>query len=259
MGSAVHVVTVQRGVDPRGFAMVALGGAGPAHAARVAARFGIDRVVVPFGSGVGSAIGLLATDITTERSRTHPMREELIDLPRVSQLFESLRAACLEDLGSDPAAVRSECSVDMRYQGQAHEITVLAPQGDIDREWLADLIERFHARYAEHFGSSLHARTELAGFRVRVTEPVPRSEIDPLASSGSEGDARVRPAYFEEHGGHIETPVHRRASLRPGERIEGPAIVEEAQATLVVPPGWVASVDPRSNLVLAHEPEEHRA
>jgi N-methylhydantoinase A len=259
MGSAVHVVTVQRGIDPRGFAMLALGGAGPAHAARVAERFGIDRVVVPFGSGVGSAIGLLATDITTERFRTFPMREEVIDFSTVRELFDSLGDACIADLGTDPSATRTLRSVDMRYQGQAHEISVSAPEGDIDKEWLAELTERFHTRYAEHFGSPLEARIELAGFRVRVIEPVPRCEVDPLAtSSNPERAEHVRPAYFEEHGGHVATPVRNRAGLRPGDRIEGPAIVEEPQATLVVPPGWGAKVDPRGNLVLEHGSWEER-
>ena len=260
MGSAVHVVTVQRGIDPRRCALVALGGAGPVHAARVAERFGIGRVLVPFGSGVGSALGLLAADVATERSRTRPMREESVDFAQVAGVFAELAESCVSDLGVDPAGVQVERRVDMRYQGQAHELTVSAPEGETGEAWLAELVERFHAHYLQSYGNSSRGSTELVGFRVRVTQPLERPRIAAAAAGApSRGPTGSRPAYFEERGGYVETAVYERARLRAGDAFSGPAIVEEAEATLVVPPGWQAGVDASGHLRLDRDTPESAA
>ena len=145
MGSAVGVVTVQRGIDPRRFAIVALGGAGPAHAARIAERFGIGRVVVPIGAGVGSAIGLLRTDLSTERSRTAVMAATEAGLPAIGAIFEELTSAGLADLSASALSVSVHPAVDMRYRGQAHELTIPAPDGSLDGRWLLELEDRFRA------------------------------------------------------------------------------------------------------------------
>ena len=255
MGSAVHVVTVQRGIDPRRCALVALGGAGPVHAARVAERFGIGRVLVPFGTGVGSALGLLAAEVAAERSRTRPMREESVDYARVEEVFAELAGNCADDLSADPARVRVERWVDMRYQGQAHELAVSAPAGETGDPWLKELVERFHALYLQSYGNSSSGRTELVGFRVRVTQPLERPRIASVAGDGPAGGGPTgrRRAFFEELGGFVETAVFERARLRTGDAFAGPAIVEEAEATLVVPPGWRAGVDERGNLSLERE------
>ena len=231
MGSAVHVVTVQRGIDPRRFAMVALGGAGPVHAARIAERFGIDRLVIPYGSGVGSAIGMLATDVSTERARTHLLRGEAGDFGPVARVFQELAQSCLDDLETRREGVRIDRSVDMRYRGQAHELTVPAPEGAIDATWLSKLVSAFRVRYAESYGSTLEGPTELVGFRVRVTEAVESPVIAPaVASAPVERSPRSRPAYFEELGGYVETALCYRDDLCAHERISGPAIVEEREA-----------------------------
>jgi len=254
MGSAVHVVTVQRGIDPRRFAMVALGGAGPVHAARIAERFGIEHLVVPYGSGVGSAIGMLATDISTERARTHLFHEQDLDFASTDRVFRELERSCMEDLATQHDDLRIHRSVDMRYRGQAHELTVRAPEGEIDANWLSKLVAAFHVRYAESYGSTLEGPTELVGFRVRVSEAVETPAIAParVGASGGAG-ARHRPAYFEELGGYVETPLHYRDDLRPNQCIEGPAIVEEREATVVIPPGWEARVGESAHLILRHD------
>nr|WP_221473242.1 hydantoinase/oxoprolinase family protein [Planomonospora venezuelensis] len=239
MGSAVHVVTVQRGIDPRGFAMVAFGGAGPMHAARVAARFGISTVVVPAHCGVASAAGLLAGDLSADR-----VRSALDADPE--RVFSELAEAAAADLGVRLGApgVRVDRSADVRFIGQAHDLTV---------PWTGspgDLAERFSARYEQVYGIAQRGPVEVVGYRVRVTQAAPRPAV-PAAGGGTAGRgtagggtagrgapaAARRAAYFTEAGGYVETPVFTRASLREA---EGPAIVEDAESTIVVPPGWRA-------------------
>ncbi|RJL20535.1 hydantoinase/oxoprolinase family protein [Bailinhaonella thermotolerans] len=236
MGSAVHVVTVQRGIDPRGFAMVAFGGAGPAHAARVAERFGIGTVIVPPSCGVGSAVGLLATDLSTDRVRTRPSAEP------DPAVFEELAAEGAADLEAPPSEAIVERSLDLRFRGQAHEITV--PYGEGPGE---DFREEFFRLYEQVYGIRQRGPTEVVSYRVRVTRPVDKPPQKAPASAAPGPPGRRR-AWFPETGGHTEVPVHRRAGLG---RVTGPAIVADAESTIVVPPGWDAAADENGNVVLA--------
>jgi N-methylhydantoinase A len=232
--------------------MVALGGAGPMHAARVAERFDIDAVILPFGTGVGSAIGLLTTDITAERSRTEIAAEHDVDFGRVGQLFDELAAACADDLAADRDSLGVERMVGMRYLGQSHEIVVTAPDGDLDPTWLKHLIANFHDRYSEVYGKTLQSPAEIVSVRVKVTQPVATLRTAPVTDADSQNVApvRSRPAHFAERGAHVDTPVYDRTVLGAGSNIAGPAIIEERESTIVVPPTWTAVVDELANVVL---------
>ncbi|TDC87074.1 hydantoinase/oxoprolinase family protein [Nonomuraea deserti] len=238
MASAVHVVTVQRGIDPRGFALVAFGGAGPTHAARVAGRFGIGTVVVPPYCGVASAAGLLSGELSTDRVLSR------LDAPDPEALLVSLAAEAATDLGvsSRSPGVRVSRSVDVRFKGQSHDLTV---------PWSADralLESRFFQRYAEIYGFTQRGEIELVGYRVRVT--IPAGDTDPASGgpaapedgrSDPEGNGSgLRRAYFPETGGFVEVPVHTRSSMGAG--LRGPAVIEDAESTIVVPPGWSATL-----------------
>ncbi|MGV9777116.1 hydantoinase/oxoprolinase family protein, partial [Streptosporangium sp. NPDC003464] len=159
MGSAVHVVTVQRGINPAGSVMVAFGGAGPMHAARVAARFGISTVHVPARCGVGSAAGLLTGDLSTDRVLS------ALDADP-AQVFADLAAAAALDLGLSPDSpgVSVTRSADLRFVGQAHELTV--PWSDSP----AELAGRFSARYRQVYGIAQEGPTEIVSYRVRLTQ-----------------------------------------------------------------------------------------
>ena len=224
MGSAVGVVTVQRGIDPRRFAIVALGGAGPAHAARIAERFGIGRVVVPVGAGVGSAIGLLRTDLSTERSRTSVMSAIVSELPAIGAIFDELTAAGLADLGASRDAVGVHPAVDMRYVGQAHELTIPAPEGPLGGSWLAELEDRFRSRYEVVYGSAHGGAVELVSFRVRVVQAVSQPEVADFEAPPA-GDACTgqRAAWSPADDAYVATPVYDRSRLRPGDGVSGPA------------------------------------
>ncbi|GAA2211040.1 hydantoinase/oxoprolinase family protein [Nonomuraea monospora] len=255
MASAVHVVTVQRGIDPRGFALVAFGGAGPMHAARVAERFGIGTVAVPAHCGVASAAGLLSGALSTDRVLSR------LDAPDPEAIFTSLAGDAAADLGLSLSApgVRVLRSVDVRFKGQSHDLTV---------EWSGDrdvLESRFFRRYAEVYGITQRGEVELVSYRVRVTTPPDDAPPDggaPLGAGAAEGrtaesgaartaepgatpTAGTRKAYFPECGGYTDVPVHTRDTLAgAGGRADGPAIVEDPGSTIVIPPGWTARLTP---------------
>ncbi|GAA3822018.1 hydantoinase/oxoprolinase family protein [Sphaerisporangium flaviroseum] len=264
MGSAVHVVTVQRGIDPRGFVMVAFGGAGPMHAARVAERFGIDTVIVPPHCGVGSAAGLLAGDLSTDRVLSR------LGAGDPSAVFAELAAGAARDLGLAPDSqdVTVERSVDVRFAGQAHDLTV--PWSDA----LDELSERFFAKYQQVYGIAQRGPVEIVSYRVRLTQraatPPPAHEGVPgrsphdggagardedRAGAGGGGRTAVRRAWFPEAGGFTATPVLTREHLRGTSgagpaSATGPAIIEDAEATIVVPPGWTATLSPGGAVTL---------
>ncbi|NUR93469.1 MAG: hydantoinase/oxoprolinase family protein, partial [Nonomuraea sp.] len=185
MASAVHVVTVQRGIDPRGFVLVAFGGAGPMHAARVAERFGIATVVVPAHCGVASAAGLLAGALSTERVVTR------LDAPDPDSIFASLAAAAFQDLGVAEAEVAR--SVDVRFRGQSHELTV---------PWSSSLATDFFQKYRQVYGIEQEGEIELVSYRVRVTLPAPDTSLRAVAGPGV---VSSRVAYY---GVWVEVPVH---------------------------------------------------
>lgn len=247
MAAAVHVVTVQRGIDPRGFALVAFGGAGPMHAARVAGRFGIGRVVVPEHCGVASAAGLLRGELSTDRVLTR------LDAGDPEAILAALASAAAADLGVSPGepGVRVERSVDARFLGQSHDLTVA---WEPSREAVE---ARFFSRYAQVYGIEQRGEVELVGYRVRVTLAAPpEPPAEPPAEPPPGGSPRSRLAYFAELGGYAGTPVHTRATLGLLPRLPGPAIVEDAESTIVVPPGWTALLGPGRAVHLVAASEE---
>ena len=238
-GRAIRRVTLERGHDPREFALVAFGGAGPMHAADLAERLGIDHVRVPAASGVCSALGALVADERHDATRTH--RGSLADLDSgavetgYDRLADRVRADASE---SDP---RIERRADLRYAGQSHELTVEAPTPfDTDR-----VARRFHAAHERRRGYRLDEPVTLLTLRVTATVPV---EPPPLGSEdGQLEPVEHRAVSFE--GRFRETPVHDRP-LPPGASFAGPAVVAGAESTTVVPPGWTARVDDRHTLGL---------
>ncbi|MEV4062383.1 hydantoinase/oxoprolinase family protein [Nonomuraea dietziae] len=239
MGSAVHVVTVQRGIDPRGFVLVAFGGAGPMHAARVAGRFGIGTVVVPALCGVASAAGLLAGELSTERVLS------ALSAPDPGAVFAALEAAALADLGvaAGAAGLRVERSVDVRFRGQAHELTV---------PWGPSVDSAFFLKYHQVYGIAQEGEIEIVSYRLRLTIPAGRRTAGaPGTREGPTGrPPRSRLAYFAECGGYVDVPVLTRAAVGS---LRGPAIIEDPESTIVVPPGWSAALSPDGSVTLTAE------
>ncbi|MCZ4548623.1 hydantoinase/oxoprolinase family protein [Gordonia rubripertincta] len=261
MASAVQVVTVQRGLDPRGFAVVAFGGAGPMHAARVAEPFGIDTVIVPPSCGVGSAVGLLGTDLSTDRVMTRICHEKDLAAADVDAAFAELAAAGTVDLGVDidGPSTRIEKSLDVRLAGQAHELTIrLSDDAD---SWNDASLEKlrvgFAEKYQEAYGIDGTGPIEVVSFRVRVTNLVEKVPLGQRATAtAAHGPSRKRAVWFQEFGEYRETPVYERDGLIGGTSVSGPLVVADSESTIVVPPTWSARVDDEFNVILTRTAQE---
>jgi N-methylhydantoinase A len=252
MVSAIRVVTVQRGIDPRGFTLVGFGGAGPMHVARLAAAFGIHTVVVPWAAGVASAVGLVSSDLTVDLVQTRVL--DLEDATVLTRLFDELEARGRQELGDAGATFAVTRSADMRFRGQAHQLTVSVPDGPLGHEDVSALAKRFHEVYRQAYEIDADAPPQFVNARVRVVRLVEKLSLRPHAVAERDPSVALageRAASFAEVGGFTPTPVFDWSRLEPGCRLVGPAIVEGADATIVVPPDYSAAVDRWRNVILA--------
>ena len=229
MTRAIRSVTVERGYDPRTFGLVAFGGAGPMHAASIADSLDIDRVVIPRASGVLSAYGLLAADEKRDAVRTYQQSLDAVDPDDVDAVYEDMADELLAEV-SDREAATVRYAADLRYAGQSFELTV-----DVDRPFdTADARERFGAAHESAYGYRTEESVELVNCRVTTT--VERSA--PPVEYDAAGDPRKgsREAVFTDDV--REAPVYERTKLPPQDEVDGPAIVEGDESTIVVPPAW---------------------
>ncbi|WP_137125018.1 hydantoinase B/oxoprolinase family protein [Roseomonas sp. HF4] len=254
MAGAARVHLVEKGRDPRRYAMVAFGGAGPAHAARVARILGVTEVLVPPASGAASALGFLAAPLAFEQSRSliSPLGPEA-DWPALNGALAALEQGGRERLagaGVAAAAMRVERSAEMRLVGQLHQIAVPLPDGALDAARLPELRAAFAETYARLYTRVVEgAAIEVLSLRVRVIGPDPGIAVTGAVAGGDTGGAALkgrRPAWFD--GAFSDTPVYDRYRLAPGTRIAGPAIIEEREATTIVAPGDTLEVDAVRNL-----------
>ncbi len=256
MAGAARVHIVEKGHDPRRYAMVALGGAGPAHAARVARKLGVREVIVPPASGAASALGFLVAPISFEQARSLPCLVEEMDFGTVNSLLADLEAEgrrLLAEAGVAPGDVTVACSADMRLFGQMHEINVPLPSKPLGENNIADLTAAFAEVYTRLYTHLYEgSRIQALHWRVLCSGPTPKVDMTRQAGTDAGGEARKgsRQAYFPDSGGFVEVPVYDRYALKPGQEIAGPAIVEERESTTVVPPGDTLSVDDHLNLLL---------
>jgi N-methylhydantoinase A len=256
MADQIRLVTIQRGHDPRGLTLVVLGGAGPVHGVALAEELGLTAVLVPDAPGVLSAFGLLAAAVEHHHARTLPSLVAQADLAAVNALLGELDAAGRRRMEEERVpldAVEVRYTADMRYAGQAYElpVTIAAP---LTPAALPAVEAGFHAAHERVYG---YARTgqpvEFVNFGAVHTYPLPRPRLRAAApATGALADARVgeRRAHFAP-AGFLATPVYARARLPIGARLPGPAIVEQADTTTVVPPRWVAEVEASGSLRIA--------
>jgi len=246
-------MTIQRGIDPAGFALLSFGGSGPAQSAAVMELMGMKTTIVPPNPGNLSAFGLLAVDWRTDHLVTKVMHEEAIDFAAVAAIYKSLEAdgaATLEKDGIPPAKIALIREADMRYAGQSMEVRVAAPAGAIDAQFVAGLVDAFHAAHLKTFGYNYagQQKVEVVNFCVSAFGMIDRPSIPELDKSGAAPEPTSRQVYFD--GQFRATPVFARASLSAGFALKGPAIVEEFGSTTVVFPGQELSVDPHGILII---------
>ena len=255
MTNALHLVSVQRGHDPRDFALIAFGGAGPLHANRLAAELHVPLTVVPSSPGITSALGLLATDLVHDYSRTLHRPTMAVDPQEVEQGFQVLEGEgrrVLEQDGVPPGNIAFRRYLEMRYAGQSFELTIPAPASGLRDGQLRATVEAFHREHHRAYGfAAPEEPTELVTLRVAAVGRMPRPRLRPAprASSGPTV-ARVRPVYFDEAGDFVRCSIYDRYALTAGLRLEGPAIIEELDSTCVLHPGYTATVDELGNLLL---------
>ncbi|PGF16228.1 5-oxoprolinase [Natrinema sp. CBA1119] len=241
MTRTIRSVTVERGHDPREFALVAFGGAGPMHAAALADSLSVDRVVVPRPSGVLSAFGLLAADESYDAARTVGAELRAADPAELEGVYDDLVADVLAD-ASDPDAARVERAADCRYAGQSFELTVA-----VDDEFdAAGVAERFHDAHERAHGYAMDESIEIV--TLRATATVPGSE--PTVRYDGAGDDIIGTRRVHFAGGARSATVFDRDRLAPGATVSGPAILEQAESTTVVPPAWAGNVLADGTLVL---------
>ncbi|MDX6380093.1 MAG: N-methylhydantoinase [Rubrobacteraceae bacterium] len=240
MTRALRVISVERGLDPREFALLAFGGAGGMHACALAEELGMETVLVPRAGGVLSALGLAISDLRHDYVRPYLVDLEEVDEGEYEQKFEDMESTAAEDL-EDPKYTRR---ADLRYRGQSFELTVEADS-------LEKLEERFHAAHDQRYGYRMdNERVELVNVRLIATVPVEKPEPEEPPAEG-EAESGRREANFD--GEWQEVLVLDRERMGKGSEVVGPAIVEFKEATCVVRPGWRGAVDGVGTIVLEKE------
>ncbi len=250
MGKILRIVSVERGYDPRGFTLVAFGGAGPMHVCALAEELEVDRIIVPPSPGMFSALGLLTADMFHDYVRPVVRRVSQVDPREIERAFRAMEAEGRETLASEGVSAVNMSflrQADLRYLGQAYELTVKAPRR-VDGESLVATIIGFHRRHAEAYGYSAEDEpVELVNLRLRAVGAIPKPDLKGKKQTSKPKKTGTRRVYFETDGGWAETPVYERGS---GGGFDGPAIVEQYDATTVVYPGWAAETDAVGNMIL---------
>ncbi len=257
MARAIRVISVQRGHDPRDYTLMAFGGAGPLHAARLARELEIGRVLVPANPGILCAMGLLMTDLRADFSVTRllPAAERSADA--VAAAFAALEERAERWFERESIAVparRLVRSVDMRYHGQNYELSVPVPAGAITQATMRALAAGFADAHRQRYGFATDDDpVQLVTLRVEAIGVVQKAELKAQPDGGPDASAAIvgrRPVWLPEAGDFVATPIYAREALRAGNRFAGPAVVEQMDATTLVPPGMTARVDAWLNLVL---------
>jgi N-methylhydantoinase A len=248
MARAIRVISVQRGYDPRDHTLVAFGGAGPLHAARLARELEIGRVLVPVSPGILCAMGLLLTDLRTDFALTRLTTLDNAAWPVLEDAFSVLTAraeAWFDSEGITAGARRIVRTVDMRYAGQNYELPIVLQDG---------LAAAFAAAHRRLYGFAADGEpVQLVTFRVEASAMVPKATFaahDDGGPDASDAMTGHRPVWLPEAGGFVDCPIYDRSLLRAGNRFAGPAVVEQMDATTVILPGMTARVEPYLNLVL---------
>ena len=248
MVNALHLISVQRGYDPRDFVLVGFGGAGPVHANALARDAEMPTLLIPRSPGIFSATGLLTTDLKRDAAITIMRRLDELDAAEAEATFAELESAGRDELereGIGDDAIEFQRQVDLRYVGQSYELTI--PAGD-------GLLERFHEEHDRTYGFAAPTEPiEVVSLRLtsvgRIAKPPPQQ----LDRGGEVEPKERRQVFFAESGGYVDCPIYDRYALPAGAAFPGPAVVEEFDSTTVVHPGFRLTVDDTGNLLIEKE------
>lgn len=256
MARVIRVISVERGYDPRDYTLIAFGGAGPLHGARLARELDIPRMLVPMIPGILCAFGLLVADLRTDYSRTLVLPTTADSLSLADRVLAELRAVAdrwfaREGIAEDDRQVRRV--VDMRYVGQNYELSIDLPDRPLGPNELRAILDAFHAAHEQAYGyAAADEPAQFVTFRLEAAGRVPTPELPRVPRGGNPEDAQVgaRSAYLPEAGGWTDVLLYDRMSLRAGAVFGGPAIFEQMDSTTLVLPGQRVEVDGYGNLIL---------
>lgn len=255
IAQAVRLVSTSKGLDPADYTLVAYGGAGPLHAASVAAELGISKIFIPAGPGILCAYGVLTKDIAMDVSMSRLMRDDDDGfVPKVRQVFGELERRAegeLRNSGASVAGLQFTHTIDVRYVGQNFELSIPI---DLDDAALREQIRaRFHAEHRAVYGFARDTSTlELVTFRLRATVPTARPQTASQGTTRQKGTpSGRRMIVFDEADSPVSCDLYERASLAVDQCVEGPAVVEQMDTTTIVPPGFSALAHPSGNLFIS--------
>jgi N-methylhydantoinase A len=267
MVDLIRQVTIHKGFDPRDFALVAFGGAGPVHAHAFGAGLSIGKIIVPVTASVFSAFGIAASDLMIARERSYAFKtppgstgaSQFVDPEEVNGILGGLEkdaVAVVTEQGLEAAGIHVARYVDMRFRFQIHELTVEIPSFPLGPKELDELVDRFIGDYEQRFGEGsafTAAGVELVNWRVVVTGELTRPSFDGPAADG--GGTQVQPMREDRIylGDWLDASVYGESAIRPGVKLTGPAIVELDDTNIVIGPGQLGSVDARRNVVITPE------
>jgi N-methylhydantoinase A len=254
MVEALQLVTVSRGEDPRQYIMVAFGGAGPVHAAKLAEELKIPQVLIPAVPGVASAMGLLVSDLKRDYVQTRLGDLDEVQVAEVQDCFAAMEAAALQEMNEEQisaADVRFERKLDLRYSIQKYELPVPVAEGELREIDKTTWRRLFDERHEQHYGSrATDQRVEIVNYHLTARVVLPKPEITELRLQGENPEGALkgrRRAYFD---GWVDCPLYDREGLGCGNRLIGPAIVEQPDSTIVIHPGQSAEVDRFGNVII---------
>ncbi|MBD1911909.1 MULTISPECIES: hydantoinase/oxoprolinase family protein [unclassified Leptolyngbya] len=263
MANAIRSRTIQKGHDPRQFALVALGGAGPLHAVEVAQSMGIPEVIVPRYPGITSAMGLLTTDLKYDLIQNEFLLSSEPNLGKFNHDLRLLEEQVREQLRSDgfnDDEITLERLADCRYVGQGYELRVSVPMGEIDEEKLGQVWQQFHDRHTVEYGHAFPQNTvELVTLRITGKGPMPKLSELPTPGTGELEQAwlKTTETYFRVNGQleKYSTNFFERDRLPVNAQIEGPAVIFQKDSTTLLPPHTWAIVQANGNLLIHLEPQ----
>ena len=263
MERAIRTISLERGYDPRLFTLVPFGGAGPMHACELAQELGIPRVLVPSHPGILSALGVAIADIVKDYSRTVMLRGADLDRVRIEEEFQGMEGLARTEMAGEGLAVDKMAArrfLDVRYVGQSFELTVDYPSGTSrTRNTKADLAKviggNFYKAHLRRFGYADRSEpVEVVNLRLKMELAMDKPQVEPQnVGNGDPAAALIGESEVVFQQGALKSTIYQREELTCGNRISGPALVIQMDATTVLPPGWDGVVDPFGNLLL--EPE----
>ena len=258
MADQITEVSTKRGYDVRDFALVVGGGAGPVHGASIAELLGIPTVIIPSVAASYSAFGMLAMDIGRNYARSYISRADRIDLERVNRLYQEMEQEALDafrSTGVSPEQVMFSRTADMRYIGQFHEVEVEVAGGRLGAEDMQKALENFHRKHENLYTFKMRWKgAEFLTFRLRATAAKAPFQLREIGSGGEDASGalkRRRTCWFQ--GREVDTPVYGGDKLSAGNRIAGPAIIEETATTVVIAAFFTCYVDRWKNYVLTRQ------